>query len=108
MPIPKTDPFRPRKCRFCKLQFKPSGKDPANARRQEFCTPSHRKEFWKRGALPMDKLLFRLEKPLREMARQIAREEIEAALQSVETGKRLWEALQDPPTKTAPLPAERI
>src|ERR1035441_5292619 len=78
MPIPKNDPYRPRKCRFCKLLFKPAGKDRGNAQKQEFCTAAHRKEFWKHGAVPVQKLLLRQEKRMRE----IAREEIEAAEES--------------------------
>jgi hypothetical protein len=84
MPIPKNDPYRPRKCRFCKLTFKPSGKDRGNAQKQEFCTPAHRKEFWKHGGLPYQKLLDKLEKAvtkiLNERMREICREEIEKAL----------------------------
>jgi hypothetical protein len=75
MPISRKDPYRPRKCRLCKLTFKPSGKNPKNAAEQDFCCPAHRKEFWKHGALPFQKLMHRLEKRMRE----IAREEIAAA-----------------------------
>jgi hypothetical protein len=83
MPIPKNDPYRPRKCRFCKLLFKPAGKDRGNAQKQEFCTAAHRKEFWKHGGLPYQKLLDKLEKAvvkiLDNRIREIVREEIEAA-----------------------------
>ena len=81
MPIPKNDPYRPRKCRFCKLLFKPAGKDRGNAQKQEFCTAAHRKEFWKHGAVPVQKLLLRQEKRMRE----IAREEIEQAFAQLAT-----------------------
>ena len=73
MPKSRKDPFRPRLCRFCKLIFKPKGKNPANAAEQEFCTAAHRKEFWRHGALPFEKLMGKIEKRVRE----IAREEIE-------------------------------
>jgi hypothetical protein len=76
MPKNRKDPYRPRPCRLCKLIFKPAGKNPKNADEQEFCCAAHRKEFWKHGALPFRKLLLRMEKRMRE----IAREEIKAAV----------------------------
>jgi hypothetical protein len=84
MPIPKNDPYKPRKCRFCKLLFKPTGKDRGNAQKQEFCTAAHRKEFWKHGGLPYQKLLDKLEKAvvkiLNDRIREVVREEIKLAL----------------------------
>jgi|ERR1035441_613512 hypothetical protein len=76
MPKPRKDPYKPRPCRFCKLEFKPTTKNPKNADEQEFCCAAHRKEFWKHGKLPYQKLQLRMEKRMR----QIAREEIENAL----------------------------
>jgi hypothetical protein len=75
MPKPRKDPYKPRPCRFCKLEFKPTTKNPKNADEQEFCCAAHRKEFWKHGKLPFQKLQLRMEKRMR----QIAREEIEIA-----------------------------
>lgn len=73
------DPYTARKCRHCKLFFRPITKNPGNARAQEFCCPAHRKEFWKHGAQPLEKILLRFEKRFRE----IAREEIQALRQEV-------------------------
>lgn len=70
------DPYRMRKCKHCKLPFKPTTKNAKNADEQQFCTPAHRKEFWKYGSLPVEKLFGKFEKRVRE----IAREEMEAAL----------------------------
>lgn len=69
MPISRRDPYRPRKCRLCKLTFKPTDKNPANAAGQEFCCPGHRKDFWKHGALPFDKLMAKIEKRVRQIVR---------------------------------------
>jgi len=73
MPKIQKDPYAPRKCRFCKMTFKPrDGKkiNPANAAAQEFCCPAHRKEFWKHGSVPVEKLILRSEKRFREIARE--------------------------------------
>ena len=71
------DPYRKRKCKLCKLEFSPTTKIIKNAEAQEFCCEAHRKEFWKYGALPFAKLMARIEKRCRE----IAREEIAAAFE---------------------------
>src|ERR1039458_4510668 len=76
MPKPQKAPYNPRPCRFCKLEFKPTTKNPKNADEQEFCCAAHRKEFWKHGKLPFQKMQLRMEKRMR----QIAREEIQNAL----------------------------
>jgi len=76
MPKPQDDPWKWRKCRFCKLPFKPTGKDVGNARRQQFCTAAHQKEYWKRGALPADKFTARIEKQLEKRMREILREQL--------------------------------
>ena len=70
MPKPRKDPYRPRLCRLCKLEFKPTTKNAKNADGQDFCTPAHRKEFWKHGKLPFQKLMIRIEKRLREIVRE--------------------------------------
>lgn len=70
------DPYRMRPCRLCKAQFRPTTHVVACADSQEFCCPNHRKEYWKYGGLPFDKLMVRIEKRCRE----IAREEIASAL----------------------------
>jgi hypothetical protein len=77
-PAPK-DPYRVRACRLCKAKFKPTTHVISCADTQEFCTPNHRKEYWKYGGLPFDKLMARLEK----RAREIAREEVEAMVEKI-------------------------
>ena len=70
MPKPRKDPYKPRPCRFCKLEFKPTTKNPKNADEQQFCCAGHRKEFWKHGKLPFHKLQLSMEKRMREIARE--------------------------------------
>jgi hypothetical protein len=64
------DPYRKRKCKLCKLPFVPTTKNAKNADGQEFCQDAHRKEFWKYGSLPMAKMMARIEKRCREIARE--------------------------------------
>ena len=71
-------PYRMRPCRLCKAQFKPTTHVVACADAQAFCCPNHRKEYWKYGGLPFDKLMARMEKRMRE----IAREEIARAVET--------------------------
>jgi hypothetical protein len=63
-----------RKCRYCGTQFN----TPAtyNGQQMKFCKPAHRKAFDKEGEKPIDVILKRQEKRMRE----IAREEIQAAI----------------------------
>ena len=65
-----TRAYRMRKCRLCKSSFKPTTKVISCANTQEFCCPNHRKEFWKYGGLPFDKMLKRIEIRCKEIARQ--------------------------------------
>lgn len=58
-PRPNNRPLK--RCRYCKGKFQPRRED------QAFCSPTHRKLYWKYGALPFDKLIARVEKTLREM-----------------------------------------
>ena len=67
---PSRDPYRVRPCRLCKAKFKPTTHVISCADSQEFCMPAHRKEYWKYGGLPFDKLMTRLEKRMREIARE--------------------------------------
>jgi hypothetical protein len=78
MPKPRKDPYKPRPCRFCKLEFKPTTKNPKNADEQQFCCAAHRKEFWKHGKLPLQKFQLRMEKRMRIICRQEIREAIES------------------------------
>jgi hypothetical protein len=41
----------------------------------KFCCPNHRKNFWRYGGLPFDKMVVQLEKKMRPAMRAIAREE---------------------------------
>lgn len=70
----RKDPWKPRHCRLCKAVFKPAGKNPGNAEKQEFCCAAHRKEFWKHGALPFHKLMDRVERRVREIVKEEVRE----------------------------------
>src|ERR1039457_87763 len=98
MPKPRKDPYKPRPCRFCKLEFKPTTKNPKNADEQEFCCAAHRKEFWKHGKLPFQKLQLRMEKRMR----QIVREELRAIYDEAKMRIAYEEAV-----RTAPNPAAR-
>lgn len=61
-----------RSCRYCKAKFKPIRRED-----QRFCTPAHRKSFWKYGGLPFDKMKEQIMKDVRKMVRA----EIAEALQ---------------------------
>lgn len=55
-------PKRPlRRCRYCKGKFRPTRDN------QHFCTPAHRKLYWKYGALPFDKLMTRIRGELNKL-----------------------------------------
>ena len=58
---PSTVPNR--SCRYCKAKFKPIRED------QRFCTPAHRKSFWKYGGLPFDKMKEQIMKDVRKIVR---------------------------------------
>lgn len=77
------DPYRMRPCRLCKAKFKPTTHVVSCADTQEFCCPNHRKEYWKYGGLPFDKLIARIEKRCRE----IVKEEIAARFPETEEPK---------------------
>src|ERR1039458_5578881 len=112
MPKPRKDPYKPRPCRFCKLEFKPTTKNPKNADEQEFCCAAHRKEFWKHGKLPFQKLQLRMEKRMR----QIVREELNGvdwfafvqALTKEEHPMHEFALEYLVSTKTEPRPADRL
>ena len=78
------DPYRFRPCRLCKAKFKPTTHVVACADAQEFCCPNHRKEYWKYGGLPFDKLMARIEKRCRELAQQEAADVVEVCRSLVE------------------------
>ena len=72
------DAYRTRPCRLCKAKFKPTTHVVACADSQQFCCANHRKEYWKYGGLPFEKLMVRIEKRCRE----VAREEADSALRN--------------------------
>jgi len=79
-PIPAPEPKFPsltKRCKYCHVTFK----TPAtyNGQQQDFCIPAHRKAFHKEGRKPILAILKRQEKHMRQIAREIAREEIEQA-----------------------------
>lgn len=62
-----------KKCKYCHLVFTTAAT--RNGQKQEFCKPTHRWAFAREGKKPIDVILKRQEKRMR----QIAREEIETA-----------------------------
>ncbi len=65
----------PRRCKYCKGLFTPRRTQDTGAK---FCTPAHRKSFWKNGALPFEKLMLRVE----QQTRAIVRDEFAALVRS--------------------------
>ena len=63
-----------KKCKYCHLVFTTAAT--RNGQKQEFCKPAHRWAFAREGKKPIDVILKRQEKRLR----QIAREEIQSAI----------------------------
>lgn len=76
-----------RKCKYCKLEFN----TPAtyNGQQMKFCKPAHRKAFDKEGEKPIDVILRKQEKRMRE----IVREEIRAA-NTIQVCRELIENLE--------------
>src|ERR1700727_853936 len=101
------DPYRMRPCRLCKAQFRPTTHVVSCANTQEFCCPPHRKEYWKYGGLPFDKLLKRMEARTREIAKEEADNAVKRlaeqcglfdqktgpTLEDIEKGLRIYEKL---------------
>lgn len=57
--MPKTtgkNPWRPRRCKNCKLTYVPPGKDKGNADRSIFCTTKCRVSYHRNGGMNMDRL----------------------------------------------------
>ena len=88
------DPYRFRPCRLCKAKFKPTTHVVSCADAQEFCCPNHRKEYWKYGGLPYDKLMARIEKRCREIAREEINEALDVALARLRESPPVHENLQ--------------
>ena len=75
-------PYRVRPCRLCKAKFKPTTKVISCADSQEFCCPAHRKEYWKYGGLPYDKMIKRIEGRTRGLRDEIV-ESLTEVMQSI-------------------------
>jgi hypothetical protein len=88
------DPYRVRPCRLCKAKFKPTTHVVSCADAQEFCCPNHRKEYWKYGGLPFDKMMARIEKRCREICREEMNVSLDAALARLRESPLVHENLQ--------------
>jgi len=69
--------LKPRRCRYCRALFIPKRKQDDGAK---FCSPNHRKAFWRYGGLPFDKMIDRL----KGMVREIVRKEIAKRIDGTE------------------------
>lgn len=57
MPVKtKRDPWRPRRCKTCKLMYVPPGKDKGNAERSKFCTKKCRDGYHRNGGMNLARL----------------------------------------------------
>lgn len=65
-----------RSCRYCHARFVPARPQDKDAK---FCCPNHRKNFWRYGGLPFDKMK---EQIMRDVRRAV-REEIERLMPGV-------------------------
>jgi len=72
----------PRRCKYCKGNFIPERPQDKDAK---FCTPNHRKAFWRYGGLPFDKMKEQIMKDVRKMVRT----EIAEALTPSELGPQI-------------------
>lgn len=61
-----------RRCKYCRLLFTPARPQDAN---QEFCEDSHRREYYRHGAMPFPKLVDALTKAVgKKLAAELAKE----------------------------------
>lgn len=57
MPKPTAkDPWRLRRCKNCKLTFKPLGKDRGNAERAKFCKRKCKDDYHRNGGMNIERL----------------------------------------------------
>jgi hypothetical protein len=69
MPLPgkaKAQRLKARKCKYCRATFYPKR---AAGKEAKFCSAAHRKNFWRYGGLPFDKLLLRMELETKRLVR---------------------------------------
>jgi hypothetical protein len=64
------DALQPRRCKYCRALFTPERAQDKNAK---FCTPNHRKAYWRYGGLPFDKMKDALEKRVRKIIREMVK-----------------------------------
>ncbi len=71
-PKPKTAPaLRPRRCKYCRGMFVPERAQDKDAK---FCMPNHRKQYWRYGGLPFDKMKEQIMKDVRKLIRDELRQ----------------------------------
>jgi hypothetical protein len=51
-----TNPYRPRRCKYCKLMFVPTCKDSHNADIAKFCSRKHKDAYRRNGGMNMERL----------------------------------------------------
>lgn len=56
--------LKPRRCKYCRAWFVPERTQAKNA---IFCSPNHRKAFWRYGGLPFDKMKEQIMREVRKM-----------------------------------------
>ncbi len=58
MPVsPARNPWKPRKCKHCKLTYVPSCRDQGNARKSIFCTRKCKSSYHRSGGINFDQLI---------------------------------------------------
>jgi len=58
-----------RSCRYCHARFVPARPQDKDAK---FCSPNHRKNFWRYGGLPFDKMKEQIMKDVKKLVREAA------------------------------------
>lgn len=103
-----------RSCRYCRAKFVPARPQDKDAK---FCCPNHRKNFWRFGGLPYDKLKEQIMRDVRKFMReefarlgarfnpQAAQESV-SAIEKLQRVKRAFEHAFDEPPVVTPFPAE--
>lgn len=56
-----------RSCRYCHARFVPARPQDKDAK---FCSPNHRKNFWRYGGLPFDKMKEQIMRDVRRIVRE--------------------------------------
>lgn len=88
-----------RSCRYCRAKFVPARPQDKEAK---FCSPNHRKNFWRFGGLPYDKLREQIMRDVRKVIREEfaqlaagfnpqAAQEAVSAVEKLETMKRAFQ-----------------